>query len=217
MRLSHFLLALLSIAALSGCSSVAYKAKMPDVSSNCVDSLGAVHSTVLAYPPAGEDADDTYLEFATVARCHRTADGVAVPVALYRLQGVTPPAEVNVSVMLSPGGTFAAAVDVLDSDFQSLRRYDFREFVRRGSQYSLNVFLNPTAKMPAYLLLTPDREQVGKEDTAIGSAANTMVIPAGPVMFMYNNGTETRTIRPFLEGGKVLVTVRPQSTAIADD
>ncbi|MDG2519189.1 hypothetical protein [Lysobacter soli] len=202
----------------SGCSSMGYKAQMPDVSANCVDSLPAiaVSGTPLRFPAEGKKPDAKYLEFAQVARCYRSNDGAPRPVALYRLDSITPPAEVDVSVSLSTGGTFAAAVEVLDADFQPVRRYGFSDFVRRGSLYSLTLFLNPSGRAPAYLMLTPDDGQVGKSDTAVGSFTNVVSAPvaATGAVFMYSTGTETRTVSPFLQGGKVLVVARPQSSEL---
>lgn len=198
--------------AASGCASINYKATMPDVSTNCVDRLDQIAAISLMYPLPEAELPQP-VEFASIAKCYRPPDSDPTPIALYRLDGVAPPAELQVSVMLSTGGTLAAAVQVLDADLQPLRRYGFDQFTRRGSLYSLNVFLNPSAAVPAYLLLAPDDAQVGKSDTTLGSTSNAVVIPAGPAMFIYTNGSETSSVRPFLEGGKVLVTARQQRAA----
>ncbi|MDI9237552.1 hypothetical protein QLQ15_01345 [Lysobacter sp. LF1] len=212
-------LALLLTASLTGCSGIAYKAAMPNVSMNCVDSLQAVSGMPLKFPVPGEELDEHegFVEFASVARCYRPAEGTPVPVALYRLESITPPAEVKVSVQLSTGGTFAAALDVLDADMKPLRRYGFEQFTRRGSTYSLDVFLNPSTTTPAYVMLSPDQTHVGKKDTATGSATNVSPILAGPVMFMYHTGSETVTENPLLQGGKVRVVAHPHRTAITAD
>lgn len=196
---------------LVGCATTRYAAERPDISSNCMSSLSQVEAIPLAY--AAQDDEPKPVEFARLAKCYRSAEAGSVPVALYRFDGVTPPAEVSIAVLLSEGGTLAAAVEVLDGDMRPLQRYGFERFVRRGSQYSLNVFLNSKEGMPAYLLLSPDQEHVGKNDTIVGSATTTAAIPAGPVMFMYHSGNETNTVRPFLDGGKVLVVAKPQSQA----
>ena len=196
----------------SGCATTRYAAKLPDVSTNCVADLRQIAAVPLQH--VAPDADPpAAVEFASVARCIRSGETGAVPVALYRLEGVSPPSELNVSVVLSTGGTFAAAVEVLDTNLQPLQQYGFERFTRRGNQYSLSVFLNPSERAPGYLLLKPDRAQVGKTDVALGSASSPVVIPAGPVIFTYHAGSETSVQRPFLEGGQVLVTARPQTAA----
>jgi hypothetical protein len=135
---------------------------------------------------------------------------------MYKLDGVTPPAEVDVTVQVSTGGTFAAAVEVLDSEFKSLRRYDFKDFTRRGQVYSLSVFLNEAGPAPAYVMLAPDDTQVGKSDTSLGSQNSPVLIPAGPVMFMYHAGSETTAVRPFLAGGRVMIVAKQQASAAFD-
>ncbi|HEY1138704.1 MAG TPA: hypothetical protein VGE88_00650 [Lysobacter sp.] len=141
----------------------------------------------------------------------------AMPVVLYKLESITPPAEVKVSVQLSTGGTFAAALDVLDADMRPLHRYGFDAFVRRGSIYALDVFLNPSDHAPAYLLLMPDAAHVGRKDVTVGSQNSVAPIFAGPVMFAYRSSMEVETENPLLQGGKVRVVARPHRTAITVD
>jgi hypothetical protein len=211
----YFVLLLLAIVA-SGCTTTRYVAQMPDLAADCVASVRDVSAIPLRYT-AADAGDSAPVEFASIASCVRSAEGDPDAVALYRLDGVVTPAQVNVAVPLSTGGTFAAAVDVLDASFQPLQQYGFEKFVRRGSQYSLSVFLNPSGAVPAYLLLKPDPSYVGKSDTAVGSASNPVVIPAGPVIFTYHAGSETNAMRPFMQGGQVLVTAMPQSEATTSD
>jgi len=204
---------------LSGCAAMNYKAAMPDVSVNCVDTLAGMPGTPLRFPVEGEEPDELegFVEFAQLAHCYRPADSAAMPVALYKLESITPPAEVKVSVQLSTGGTFAAALDVLDADMRPLRRYGFDAFVRRGSIYALDVFLNPSDRAPAYLLLMPDAAHVGGKDVTVGSQNSVAPIFAGPVMFAYRSSTEVETENPLLQGGKVRVVARPHRTAITFD
>lgn len=199
-----------------GCATTPYKAKVLSTADMaCVTDFADVARMTLR--PLDAKATDKlgYVEFADLAQCYRNGDA-STPLALYQFEGVNPPAEAKVSVLLSTGGTFAAAVDVLDAQFKTLQHHGFDAFVRRGDEYSLTVFLNPSDPAPAYLMLVPDQAQVGKKDIAIGSAASPIVIPAGPVMFIYNNGAETSAIREFMAGGRLKVTVKPQAMAAFD-
>lgn len=202
---------------LGGCAGVPYKAKMPLTDAGkCVEDLHAVPQIPLKYFAPAKDKDETaepYVEFADIAQCFRVAGVGTTPVAVYRLDGVAPPAELGVSVTLSTGGTFAAAVEILDADFKSLRRYGFQDFVRRGTEYSLHIFLNQAGTPPAYVMLLADKTQAGKSDVALGSETTPIMIPAGPVFFVYNSGSETHSVRPFLEGGRVSMTAKPQASA----
>jgi len=213
MRSQHWLVPMLVALVATGCAATRYTAKLPNVDANCVDNLRAVNPLPLAYLPGDDKLKKTAskpVEFASVATCYRAAEVAPVPVALYRFDGVAPPSEVSVAVTLSTGGTFAAKVDLLDAQLQPVRSYGFDTFVRRGTQYSLNVFLNDAAKMPSYLLISPDRAQVGKNDTTVGSQTNAVVFPTGGAFYY---GTETSSVRPFLEGGLVQVIAQPQTSA----
>ena len=216
MRSSILALPLIALL-LGGCAGVPYKAKLPLTDdSKCVENLHALPQISLKYFVPVKDKDATtepYVEFADIAQCFRVAGVGTTPVAVYRLDGVAPPSELGVSVTLSTGGTFAAAVEILDADFKSLRRYGFQDFVRRGDEYSLHVFLNKTGTPPAYVMLLADKTQAGKSDVALGSASTPVMIPAGPVFFIYNSGSETHSVRPFLEGGRVSMTAKPQASA----
>lgn len=206
--------ALLAMVALGpGCATTPYKAKVLSTADMaCVTDFADVERKPLR--PLDDKATEKlgYIEFADLAQCYRNGDA-STPLALYAFEGVSAPAEAKVSVLLSTGGTFAAAVDVLDAQFKPLQRHGFDAFVRRGDEYSLTVFLNPSDPVPAYLMLVPDQAQVGKKDITIGATATSTVIPAGPVMFIYTNGAETSAVREFMAGGKLKVTVKPQTMA----
>lgn len=202
---------LAAVAATMGCATTPYKAKVPSTSDMaCVADLAELSRLPLRPLDAKAAEKLAHVEFADVAQCHRKGDS-GIALALYAIEGVSPPAEIAVSVLLSTGGTLAASVDVLDAEFRSLQHHGFDAFVRRGDEYSMTIFLNPSAPAPAYLMLTPDGEQVGKQDVAIGSMTSSTMIPAGPALFVYNNGSETRAVREFLAGGRLKVTVKPQA------
>lgn len=195
---------------LAGCAAQGVRqVPVADVSVGCVRSLGEI-SPMLLTPPLKPDNKVPQVQFASVARCYTPESGVPTPVALYRLNGVAAPARIDIGVVLSTGGTLPATVDLLDEGFRSVKHFGFESFVRRGSQYSLSAFLNPSMPTARYVLIAPDRTQAGKQDVAIGSASTPVPIVAGPVLFTYHAGSETNAVRPFVEGGLLSVTVSPQ-------
>jgi len=191
---------------LSGCGRQVYRATPPDLSTACVDNLAAVASRPLAYLEPKEKAQARRVEFAAVAACVRM-EGTALPVALYRLDALHEPSEIDVRIVLSEGGTFAASAEVLDANFQTLRRYGFSDFARRTNEYSLSVFVDrrrPVA--PTYLLLRPDPSQVGGSDTAIASQSSGFMLPGGG---SYTYGTEVTRRRPLVGAGQLQVVPYP--------
>lgn len=209
---------LLAAIALSGCATTAtYQAKIPAATVNCVGRLeAATHHPLLTAPSDPKLREKLpYVEFADVAQCLQAAEGNTV-LAVYSVDEATRPAQIDISLMPSPGGTFAAAAELLDGQFRRIERHPFSDFTRRGGEYSLSLFLNHPG--PAYLVLMPDQAQVGKQETMVGSANNPMVVPSGPLIFMVNNGSETKAIRTFMAGGRLKVLLKsPSSAAFAPE
>jgi hypothetical protein len=202
---------------LAGCASSAYKAKMPDLAGSCVSGLEQLKQLPLTYPaPANDKKGAEYVEFADAAQCYRATSKAPLPVVLYRLDGIVPPSQLDVSLVLSTGGTFAADVDLLDANFHKVKGYGFDQFTRRGTQYSLSIFLNSEEKEAKYLMLTPDSAEVGKNDTSVEAVRRNAMIPitTGAVTgySYYATGTEKTAVRPLLAGGKFLIVAKPAQT-----
>ncbi|MEO8001324.1 MAG: hypothetical protein ABI644_05565, partial [Arenimonas sp.] len=76
----------------------------------------------------------------------------------------------------------------------------------RGNTYTADVFVYDRAV--TYLAVGPDVEQVGKSEKQYSSIANTAIIPAGPVFFVYTSGKDSVEERAFTDVGSLLVTVK---------
>ena len=209
--LSRCSLVLAVVACLAGCASnPAYQAKLPQLGENCVQQFDAVKRTPLRPLDAKSRDKQPYIEFADVAQCLSTTAG-STPLALYAIEAISPPAQIQISILPSAGGTFAAAVELLDAKFQRIERHPFTAFTRRGSEYSLSLFVNDA--VPAYVMLVPDDAQVGKRETMVGSINNQIIVPAGPMLFLFNNGAEIKPMRAFMAGGRLKVSIRQEGSA----
>lgn len=187
---------------LSGCGRQNYRAEVPDTTFNCVPALQDVSSRALTYLAPKEDADDRRVEFAAVAACV-TLEGVALPVALYRLDALEGPSEIEIRMLLSEGGTFAASAELLDAGFQPIKHHAFSDFVRRTNEYSLTVFVDPARPVaPRYLLLRPDAAAIGHDDSTITSYNGAVMLPGGGA---YRFGHEVTRMRPLMGAGQLQV------------
>jgi hypothetical protein len=148
-----------------------------------------------------------FIDFASIGQCISTGSG-KIAAALFRLEDVQPPAQVSLTISARPTATLAAAVTLLDSHHQPLRRYGFEKFSRRGTSYTLDVFINADDADVAYLLLSPDAAWVGKEDSGIHSGTNTYT-SSGPVFFSYNVGYEEKVNRQLTDAGSLQLEVKP--------
>lgn len=146
------------------------------------------------------------LEFADVGHCVVVPSG-RIPAALFKFEGVRPPAQISLQISALQTATLATAVTLLDSRHQPLRRYGFDSFSRRGTSFTLDLFINPNDVDATYLLLSPDAAWVGKEDTGVRAGTNTYS-SAGPVYFAYNVGYEEKISRQLTDAGSLQIEIR---------
>ena len=97
---------------------------------------------------------------------------------------------------------------MLDEDFKFVRSHGFGEFVRRGMQYTLDMFHNAGDPPVRYLLVSPDAAKVGGVDQHLGSQTSTLFVGTG----YYMHGTESASNRPLGDAGLLVVSVRPQGS-----
>lgn len=179
---------------------------IPNTSTGCVGSMAALHT--MAVPEdamdKGKPVDPPYVDFADVSQCLHLSATAPEAVALYAI-GPRRPIEMTFKLLLSPNGTMPAAVSLLDGRFRVVRAYDFATFTRRGGEYSLPVFLNPSDSNIRYALVTPDPRYVGMGEQAHGSVGGPMAVSAPGYFFLIYVGHETQTRYPFTLGGRISV------------
>lgn len=201
---------------LMGCASNnPYSVPMiPNTSRNCVSSMAALRTTAI---PA-ETTDNgrlivpPYVDFADVSQCLHLPSTAPEAVALYAI-GPARPIEMKFKLLLSPNGTMPAAVSLLDGQFRVVRAYDFSTFTRRGGEYSLPVFLNPSDSDIRYALVTPDPHYVGKDEQTHGSVGGPVAVSAPGYFFLIYVGHETSTRYPFTLGGRISVSTTAEVSA----
>lgn len=195
---------------LVGCASLPPPPKQVDVTQQCFTDIRQLPATSLGYLPEEAAKKVKARDYSEFARCLQSADGTKLPAALFRLEQVTPPSSVKVSLTSSKYGVLAAAVTLLDADFHEISRTGFDAFTNRGAVYTADVFVNsPDAR---YVTVSPDMSQVGKSEKQYTSDQSAVVIPAGPVFFVYHAGSEGIQSRAFANAGSLLVTVKPASS-----
>jgi hypothetical protein len=208
---SRFAIALLGSTVLTmvGCASVP-PPKQVDVSQQCFTDIRQLPATSLGYLSEEAAKKIKPRDYSEFARCLQTADGTKLPAALFRLDQVTPPSSVKVSLTSSKYGVLAAAVTLLDADYKEISRTGFDAFINRGAVYSADVFINRADVR--YISVSPDMSQVGKSEKQYTSNESPVVIPAGPVFFVYRAGSESIQSRAFANAGSLLVAVKPATS-----
>lgn len=211
-RLSSRAALALVVAGLSACATVE-PVRRVDTSAACAASPDELVAHPALPPPEGETAKQrkarARVQFADLAGC-LDWQGTRQAAALFRVDAVPSPSQVQVRITSDSRGILAASATLLDEAYQPMAVHGFDRFTRRGGLYSLDIFIDAGEPEPTYLLLSPDPGRVGGVDTHVGSAVDTVIFPTGGA---YNHGYENTVARPLGEGGFVTVEVHPQVQA----
>ena len=108
--------------------------------------------------------------FEDIAKCLKTK-GEPIPVALFELDGKVP-SELHMTLNIRQSGAFAAAIDLLDSEYKFIRTVPFSRFVKRGASYTLTEFINASDANARFIVLRPDVQAFGTNDASVVGSRN---------------------------------------------
>jgi hypothetical protein len=163
--------------------------------SSCVGDIAQVKAVPVprAAPAGSKQPEIVPFQFENLARCLLAADGKPAPLALFETRGPMP-AEIRIVLMVNASIAFAAAVDLLDAQFQHVRTMPFADFVRRGSSYTGTLFLNEREQDVRYLVFRPDADSVGSTHTTTSGIGNrtpyVIPVPGGFIYGSVSSGVE---------------------------
>lgn len=127
-------------------------------------------------------------------------------VILYGVADMPRPTEIDVNTAILTGATMAPSVDLLNSQFRTIRHYGFDAFIRRGADFSLAVFINPDDRNAAFLAIRSDPTFVGRQWTSLGSESNIVPVLLPPGVLFVPTGHEIETRHELTAGGQLAVT-----------
>lgn len=193
---------------LAACASVPEAPNRVNLQGQCAPSLAALQPTPLTASIAAEGKKvkaAALTDFAALGQCVEDEKG-RVATIMWKLQDVPLPSLVRLEIIANDAATLAAGMALLDERHRVVRRHGFHEFSRRGSSFTLDVFLNPSDHGVRYLVLTPDPDWVGKQDETISGITNTVYLAYGAI---YNYGTEGKSVRQLSDAGQLRIQILP--------
>ena len=195
---------------LGACASQPRPVSRVDMQQACASDITAMSAQPLRPAPAPADGKQAkpppMIDFASFGQCVATPAG-RVAAALFKLEDVRLPAQISLGIAADADATLAAAATLLDSRHQPIRRYGYDRFSRRGTAYTIDIFVNEADADATYLLLSPDAAWVGKEDAGIRAGTNTYS-SAGPVFFAYSVGYEETMNRQLTDAGRLQIEIK---------
>lgn len=152
--------------------------------------LKAVDLTELFLHHKGE------LDVRSRAGCLRLASGSELPAVLLALPPFSTPYAVRIEAPTGNGGYMQPRVDLLDARYQTLRSFGAERVRRRGTQLSMEVFVNEANAAERFVMLYADPEHLGEEDHRTTSQSQMLFVGTGFVVLgadrtaVLHSGTE---------------------------
>lgn len=132
---------------------------------------------------------DGEIELKGGASCMRTEKGVELPALLLALPAFEAPYSVRIAALLGHAYYLEPRVDLLDGQFQVLRSFGAERLKRRGTEMSMQVFIDAANAGEKYLLLYADPEHFADKDQKTTSQAQTVYVGTG-FLILGNEQTE---------------------------
>lgn len=212
--------ALVFCSLLSACSAPLKQAAAFDFSEKvCARDIQSVPTQAVARVPTDSAKISLVVDFQKAASCITAKDGKPIPLIILGLDGKVP-SEIGFNIAIHRGSTFAAAIDVLDGEFKLLKSVPFEQFTRRGSSYTLSLFLNDSDAAARHLVLRPDSGTVGSADQSITGKRNEtfIAVVAGSALYYGNfvTGSEVVTNTWHSEVGRLEVVLKDYQPTTLD-
>ncbi len=169
----------------------------------CVDAISSLQPRLL--PPPDKNDNPAIFVFDSSSVCLRDAQNNRRPALLLSLAEISIPAEILISSSGRSEVTLAPLIGVLDKDFIEQSRYPFEKFTKRGTDFSISVFLNDAGRQPAYLLIVADDARLGKDNLTVAGKNQTTVWSTGLLTGAYTSGYEARQVSRFSDLGSLSI------------
>jgi hypothetical protein len=137
------------------------------------------------------------LDVKTHAGCLRLQGGSELPAVLLALPSFGAPYALRFEAPLDEGGYLQPRVEMLDANYQTLRSFGAERVRRRGTQLSLEVFINEANAAERFVLLHADLEHLGEEDHRTTSRSQTLFVGTGYIIL---GSDHTAALRSSTEG-----------------
>ncbi len=169
----------------------------------CVDAVSALQPRAIPVPDKNDSPAVFVFDSSSV--CLRDAQNNRRPALLLSLSDVSIPAEILISSSGRGEVTLAPVISVLGKDFIEQSRYPFERFTKRGTDFSMSVFLNDAGRQAAYLLIVADDVWLGKDNLTVAGKSQTTVWSTGLVTGAYTSGYEARQVSTFSDLGSLSI------------
>jgi hypothetical protein len=143
------------------------------------------------------------IDLKSQAGCLKLENGIELPAILLALPTFDAPYAIRMEAPMGSGNYLLPRVDMLDTEFKSLRSFGAERFKRRGTEVSLEVFINSSNASERFLLIYADPEHLGEQDQRTTSESKMVFVGTG----FFIAGDDKTTARHSASEGKLTVSL----------
>jgi hypothetical protein len=143
------------------------------------------------------------LDLKSQAGCLKLESGIQLPAFLLELPPFESTYALRMEAPMGDGTYLLPRIDILDSEFKSLRTFPAERFKRRGIEMSLEVFVNSSNATERYVLIYADPEHIGQQDLQTTSVSKMLFVGTG----FFIAGDDKTTARHAGSEGKLTVSL----------
>jgi hypothetical protein len=144
------------------------------------------------------------LDLKSQVGCLKLESGVELPAFLLGLPAYESPYSIRMEAPLGNGTYLLPRIDMLDAQFNTLRSFGAEHLKHRGSEMSLDIFVNSTNANERYVLIYADPQHLGEEDSKMVSQSKMVFVGTG----FFIAGDDKTTTRHSASEGKLTVTLQ---------
>jgi hypothetical protein len=136
------------------------------------------------------------IELKSGASCLRTEKGTELPALLLALPAFDAPYSVRIAALLGNSYYLEPRADMLDEQFQVVRTFGAERLKRRGTEMSMQVFIDAPNANERFVLLYADPQHFADKDQKTTSQAQTLYVGTGFIIMgnELTQGLSTTTI-----------------------
>jgi hypothetical protein len=138
------------------------------------------------------------LELKSALGCLKLESGMELPAVLLALPPLDSPYSIRIAAPTQRSFYLQPRIEMLDAQYQPLRSYSAERLKRRGTELSLEVFMNGTNAAERFVLLYADPEHLADTDQKTTSQSRTLFVGTG---FVIVGDDKTASLRSVTEGG----------------
>jgi hypothetical protein len=137
------------------------------------------------------------VDLSNAAGCLRLENGMELPALLLALPPFAGAYTIRIAAPTERSSYLQPRIDMLDAQYHTLRTFGAERLKRRGTEMSVEIFVNPEDARERFVLLYADPAHLGEQDQKTTSESRMLFVGTGVVIL---GDDKTAALRTTTEG-----------------